>query len=413
MKQRLLSLSLLLVGASISFLHADPSPAEMEALKISAVIQQRHIPFGGILDPIFVSPDSEEIASYTRCGDSAIWTGHYLAAESFHYSVTRTSEALDNARRAVNALRDLVDVTGTDLLARCVVPIESQHAPGIVQEEKNNGIYTGNLNNTGYFWIGNTSRDQYSGVFFGLAVAWDLIDEPSVRANVKALVTRLLDFLQHNNWAVVMPGGGISTVFWIRPDQQLSFLQIGRHINPNRFSTDFKVFAFSHAASTIAPIGVEVASPYDSYFKFNLDTINLYSLIRWEEGTVLKTFYKKAYDVLRNTTDDHGNAHFNMIDRALRGPNAARDAETRALLVEWLKRPRRDVRVDLRGVLPSCSNDNRACQPIPVAQRVSSSFVWEISPFQLSGGGDGFIEETGIDYILPYWMARAYGVLQE
>src|SRR5206468_1632511 len=34
-----------------------------------------------------------------------------------------------------------------------------------------------------------------------------------------------------------------------------------------------------------------------------------------------------------------------------------------------------------------------------------------VSPYQLAGGGDGFIEMPGIDYILPYWMARYYGVI--
>jgi uncharacterized protein (TIGR03437 family) len=39
--------------------------------------------------------------------------------------------------------------------------------------------------------------------------------------------------------------------------------------------------------------------------------------------------------------------------------------------------------------------------------------VWQRSPFQLSvSGGAGIIETAGIDYILPYWMARYYG-LQE
>src|SRR2546430_11536505 len=40
----------------------------------------------------------------------------------------------------------------------------------------------------------------------------------------------------------------------------------------------------------------------------------------------------RSYRILRRTTDDHGNAHFNMIDRGLQGPNSARDAETRKLL---------------------------------------------------------------------------------
>ena len=33
--------------------------------------------------------------------------------------------------------------------------------------------------------------------------------------------------------------------------------------------------------------------------------------------------------------------------------------------------------------------------------------------FQLDGGGSGLIEGAGIDYILPYWMARYYNVVSD
>src|SRR5437867_9192028 len=89
---------------------------EAEALAISANIQARHLPFGTILDPIFASSASDQIISYTRCGDSAIWTGHYLAAEAFRYQVTHSPGALDNVRNAIVGIKSLADVTGTNLL---------------------------------------------------------------------------------------------------------------------------------------------------------------------------------------------------------------------------------------------------------------------------------------------------------
>jgi uncharacterized protein (TIGR03437 family) len=45
-----------------------------------------------------------------------------------------------------------------------------------------------------------------------------------------------------------------------------------------------------------------------------------------------------------------------------------------------------------------------------VPLRVPATFLWEQSPFQLDGGGTGRIENSGVDYILPYWMARYYGI---
>ena len=81
---------------------------ESRALQISRNIQEKHLPFGTVLSPMFPSETSTEIVGYTRCGDSAIWTGHYLAAETFRYAVTRSPEALDAARKALRGLASLV-----------------------------------------------------------------------------------------------------------------------------------------------------------------------------------------------------------------------------------------------------------------------------------------------------------------
>lgn len=383
--------------------------AERDALDIEATLQARHQPFGTVLDPVFAAPDSDEIAGYTRCGDSAIWTGHYLAAASYRYAVTRDPEALDNASRALAGLELLVNVTGTGLLARCAVPADSPYAAGIAREEQNNGVHTGNVDQQQYLWIGHTSRDQYSGVLFGLEAAYHLTGDSGLRSRSAALITRMLNFLDGHGWNIVMPDGGVSTTFALRDDERLAFLQIGREVNPGRFDGKYKSFALFHFFLTPAPIGVDVMDVYSSYFKFNLDTINLYNLVRLEDSGIRKSVYKKAYDILRNTTDDHGNAHFNMIDRAVNGPNPRRDAETVELLDQWLTRPRRDIHVDVRGQFDACGD--QACHPIPVPQRVTTDFLWQRSPFQLEGGGNGYIEGAGIDYLLPYWMARYYGIL--
>src|SRR5215831_18343966 len=175
-------LSTLFVGSALA--------SEADAIAISQNIRARHMPFGTIMDPIFATPDSEQIVGYTHCGDSAIWTGHYLAAEAFRYNVTRSPEALDNVRVALAGIESLLDVTGTNLISRCLIPMTSPYAQMIIKEEASHGVYQ----NTqfGFYWIGGTSRDQYSGVFFGLGVAYDLVDALDVRPRITSLSTLLL-----------------------------------------------------------------------------------------------------------------------------------------------------------------------------------------------------------------------------
>jgi hypothetical protein len=394
-------------------------PNEAEALAISQNIQQSHWPYHTLLNPRYVTGDSASpdyrtlsASGYTQAADNAIWTGHYLAAESFRYAVTRSPDALANARKAVAGITALLDVTGTDLLARFLIPRSSPYADAVLGDEARHGIHEATYQGQPYAWLGNTSRDQYSGVFFGLGVAYDMVDDAPLRAEIRSDVTRMLAFLTRNAWSVRMPDGTTSTTFVGRADQQLSFLQVGRRVDPARWDATYRTSRASLAGTVGFPIMLECSDVYSSYYKFNLDHVNLYNLIRLEEAGTFRSTYLNAFTRLRNCTGTHGNAHFNMVDRGLRGPSATRDAETVRLLTLFLERPRRDYYVDNTGKYPACGT-NRACAPIPVDDRYTTDFLWQRSPFQLAGGGNGTVESPGVDYLLPYWMGRYYGVLTQ
>ena len=198
-----------------------------------------------------------------------------------------------------------------------------------------------------------------------------------------------------------MPDGTTSTTFVGRADQQLSFLQVGRRVDPARWDATYRSRRTALASSVGLPMTWECADPHGSYYKFNLDHINLYNLIRLEETGTYRTMYLNAFSTLRNCTRTYGNAHFNMVERGLRGPGATRDAESVNLLTLWLQRPRRDYYVDNSAKYPACGT-NRACSPIPVNERYTTDFLWQRSPFQLAGGGSGTIASPGVDYLLPY-----------
>ena len=395
-----------------------PGPTESAALDIDRIIQERHWPYHTLLNPRFMtgdstSPDFMTLApsGYTQAADNAIWTGHYLAAESFRYRVTGSPDALANARKALAGITALIDVTGTDVLARFLIPRSSPYADAILAEEVHEGIHEATYNGQPYAWLGNTSRDQYSGVFFGLGVAYDMVADVGVRAEIRSDVSRMLSYLVRNGWNVVMPDGTPSTTFLQRPDQQLSFLQVGRRVDPAQWDAVYQAERASLAATVPLPIQAECGDPHGSYYKFNLDHINLYNLIRLEEAGPFRTIYLSAFTTLRACTGTHGNAHFNLIETGLLGRNGTRDAETVNLLSLWLKRPRRDYFVDNTGKYPACG-PNRSCTPIAVNDRYTTDFLWQRSPFQLAGGGSGTIETPAVDYILPYWMGRYYKVLK-
>ncbi|HEX6057715.1 MAG TPA: hypothetical protein VFZ11_01765 [Gemmatimonadaceae bacterium] len=395
------------------------APTEDHALAISANIRALHLPHGTIVDPVFASsdpasPDYSRVVGYSRAGDAAIWTGHYLAAEAIRWRVTGDPDALDNARAALDGIRGLVEVTGNGLLARFALPVTSPWVESVTAEEgAKHGRYEGTVGGEPYYWFGNTSRDQYSGVFFGLAIAHDAIDDDAVRAEIRAVVSRMLDFLLRNGWNVRMPDGSYSTTFLQRPDQQLAFLQIGRRVNRARYGLLYLAHRSVLGTQVRTPIQAECLDTHGSYYKFNLDHINLFNLVRLEPAaSPYRAVYAEAFALLRSPqcTGTHPNAHFRTLERGLTG-NAALDAPIASHLADWLERPRRDYYIDHRGnpEYPPCGED-RSCVPIAIEEQVNTDFLWQRSPFLLYGGGDGTRETAGIDYILPYWMARFYGI---
>ncbi len=378
--------------AVIFFFGLAAHASEADALAISANIQAKHLPFGTILDPIYASSTSNQIVGYTRCGDSALWTGAYLAAEAFRYNVTQSADALANVKEALAGLQALVDVTGDNRLARCMVLASSPYAAGISSEEASNTIHQ----SPPWIWVDNTSRDEVVGAFFGLGAAFDLVDDAGVKSGIGSLATLMLGFIAHHDWS---PNDDISNTFLLRPEEVQMLLEVQHHVNPA-----------DEIGGPLVDLPIDVAVSYDtlsisSYFKFNLDYMSLYNLIRLQNNSD----NRGAYQIVRNYTASHQNAFFDIIDRSVNGPDDARDAEMRLLLDQWLERPQRDPYVDDSKVVAVCGTE--ACQPVPVPIRPTTDFLWQRDPFQLAGGGLGTIEGAGIDYILPYWMARYYGVI--
>jgi len=410
-----LSLFACLCAATLPAQDPQPQPEpprELIATWLGDRVVERHMPWNIVIDPVYASPDSDEIVSYTRCGDSAIWTGHYLAGESYRWNVTRDPRARANIMHALNGIRKLLDVTGTETLARCVVPVDSPYANDLISEESRHGVHTGPVDGIPHFWVGNTSRDQYLGVFFGLTAAWQMVDDQEVHDWVSMLATRILNSLLDSNWSIRMPDGSASSTFIHRPDQQLAMLKLGRRCNPAQFQRSYQLRANTFATGVMAPIAVEIQDLHNSYFKFNLSHIAFYNLLTSGDNWWIRTQYTGAFRLLRNATWQHDNPFFDMIETAIQGNDPGRDARVRRLLDDYLNRPRRDVWTDLRPVYPSCDGDeNRSCTVVPVVERVPTDFLWQRSPFQLWGGLYGTIESAGIDYTLPYWMARFHGVI--
>jgi hypothetical protein len=163
-------------------------------------LQKGALAFGGVGDPRYSDPPtySQRIA-LAGTGDSALWTGTYLAAEALRLMATGAPDARAHVRSLVETLHLWFNISPSPgVLARFVRPAGVDDPPGIIDCNKDThhcGVaYEGKL----YDYNGHVSRDQYQGVMLGYALAYEALGETDeahralIRDDVRQLVDELM-----------------------------------------------------------------------------------------------------------------------------------------------------------------------------------------------------------------------------
>ncbi len=112
----------------------------------------------------------------------------------------------------------------------------------MASEEINNGVYRGNIDGKAWTWIGNTSRYQYVGVFFGLTVAWNVVEDAAIQ------------------------------------NQQLMLAKLARRVDPDKYN-DLYADLSKGAIAMVIPITIDVQDEHSAYFKSNLAYDTFYGLL--------------------------------------------------------------------------------------------------------------------------------------
>lgn len=200
-------------------------------------------------------------------GDAGIWSGNYLAAESFRYAVARKhltgpgagqdhdfwQDQQAEAKSRIDSMLAQVDLRTNIATAWASAPAPSVdpstlppgvHAPGVVQGEPgmlmfscgptdaapgflmpvNNDVrgpwrWNGRsdlpdrlvMPKGDYLCEASTSRDAYAGTLFGLLTAFDLVapDDTAVRSLIHRDVMAIADYLLRHGWNWLRPDGNL------------------------------------------------------------------------------------------------------------------------------------------------------------------------------------------------------------
>jgi hypothetical protein len=481
-----------------------------------------HMPYGAVL-----SIDCETLnrlktpgcsgASWAGDEDSAIWTGHYLAAESFRYAAGDAG-ALARIETALSGIERLFWVTGdvayhdkkrsivaspTGILARTAAPVRARgekprpdYGTPLARrkcyyERPEGGWAAGgqryasfraipasardDAQTVGRVWQGwgcgddhPVTKDQYIGIFYGLAAAHALV--PSTQPRIKKLVDAALDYLVvKNKWNIRLPPDErIEMTFLGDFPKQLALLRLGATANRARWGQRY-ADAAPAASEAWVPIWFSASDPLFQYFKFNLSNAALTIGLMLEEDPTVRLGLTRAQGIMWRAVRHHRNAYFSLLRVLARLPQLRADLlasksgsnpdisvsqEARSILTDWIARlrltgtangmptgaiadPPGQIALwsgnvaDFVGLAGSTLHLSKYALPLTVRIGRDKDFVWQRDPFHtsfranaqgcqripptqsevVSCGAEMNRIHPGVDYLIAYWLARYLNVL--
>lgn len=423
---------------------ADPPAKDLaaKAREISERVQEEHLPFRSLLSARLSGPGAgDPLDTYTHFHDSAIWTGHYVAAEAFRHAASTgaaAKAAADNALEGLRGLEALVNIAGEKgLLSRVLVRSDSEHRKTMAAEIRH-PLFEGSFRGVDYTSQTHITRDQYVGAFLGTGMALRFIDRDDVRKLASRLVRDMTRYLVDRQWcpeeAIPDPATGTrstSVTYLASPSQILAILQLARRVDADAFEVLFQRY---RAMSQVGWLTnwLQTLDPHSSYYKFNLEHSMALLLLGLEDDEATRAELADGFRTMRRALRRHANAYFDLVEltvfedqpELLTRDRDSLAEECRGLLGDWLERPPIMEAADLSAAdwiervsfrkSADSSPETIARLPLPVAERPGTDFLWQRSPFSLKSlAVDPLraVRPPGVDFLLPYWMARRLGVL--
>lgn len=403
---------------------------------------EHHQPFfGGLVHTKFTDDTYTDVVSYGGYGDCTIWTGTYLGSQAFHYHVTGDEDVKNNAIHIAEALSEHLHVTGrTGFIARYRAMQDPTVYGGddwCALSDRCHNYETGPY--ADQFWWGETSRDQYTGWFFGMALAYDLVDDEDMRDMIRADVSEVLNTLMDDNWWIIDEAGQPTDAAPnVLPPMRLSWLTIGYHITgEQRIKTELQKYILDEKRIQLQLSSIAFLNRYAQYYGNNLAHTNWYNLLRLGEVY----FSADDYNWLENLFEQQvhtftrlsHNPWFNGI-RMSQGdyePTGYRDEYQDQLtgdLTDFPDAPNVVYHLpertgytldplsvflhDLQVQWPWLEEliggvDYQAKDAFPVQEQCESGFLFQRNPFQIEecGTDDPTNVHSGTDYLVSYWLA--------
>jgi hypothetical protein len=463
-------------GEFIDLLKVNPNQVSMLELQKTTKefdenLVQSHLSNGIVFKAAWTSSDTTSPSMRGTGGDSAIFTGYNLAANTYRFMVEPSSGNMDKILESLGALYLLTHISGVPgVLARTAFPLseaEKFYYPTAWAHRIKKGIvYTSsdkipNILKPGtyypkFVYYTKATKDQLTGVLFGLSVCLNELDYNKLPASFRsksfskkinkarkiiALITKDLFYkIEENKFKLRDHHGRTYTsankikglirtqlisLFKKTVDLGLNPLTVKENKRVQRLfkKTYRKAFIFGYLGD--ASSFFNIFNLYHQYYAWNLRLARSFSILinlpeseHKKKATIRKFIDRKIYKYIKT----HKNSFFLYIYNASRKSVTEQDRLGEALysLKSISKRPLRRFcsseclkKSRKPNLLMSVLNRTTKYVVDPHLRYPTGYFLWQKDPYKISNDEQvvdpkGRSEGTGLGLILPYWMARFY-----
>ena len=404
-------------------------------------------PLGALTGAVtFTDASRSEISCLNYQGDSMIWSGEYLGSQALRYRITGDEGARQNIIDMVQYMQSAHDITGTPgYIGRFAGPDEmpwncNVKSTGGKGPEKVLG--TGEWE--GYYWIDETSRDQYSGYMFGMVQAYDAIDDEPTKEIIRNAMAEIVEMLTNNRWNITDQNGEYTGngAAYVGPLMRLGWLVIAAHVLDDEYYWNLLDEQYVAMKPFLA---VDIWSGYNRYREFfgnNLRYLTLQSIFRlWPDRVRLQEIWDLHQRWNRPSTKEILNPFFDAVHvgGCLRLGNCDETemeqiaADNLKVLQDFWEAPnyRRPVVCSDQPLDPFSVWADQFLHNIPwledlinidpqtaeareLQDRPWTDMYWQsgdVFAVSCSGYEDQTFVGSGFDYVLGYWLNVFYGIL--
>ena len=203
---------LVLTNQGLAEIHFEEMTLAQKAEYFEHQVRDRHIRHGFNSSLGGMEKGNVDTGILKDSDNDGLWTSMYLGGQIFRYAATKSEEALQNCREALEAMERLYDINPVPGF-----PSRSFERSGYIEHLGNPERWQ-HSPDPEWDWKATTSSDEAIGHIFAFGVAAELLDDPELKQKAITLIDTLMQHVVDNDFYLVDYDGEPTTWGRWHPD---------------------------------------------------------------------------------------------------------------------------------------------------------------------------------------------------